>query len=374
MGQRLKPSPRGEITGSRGGRSTTRRRADRDPATRRGAIVRPRLLTALDAGSDARLTLVTGPPGSGKTVLLATWLATRDPQTMLISLDPGDHTVPGSGASLPGAGGTSPACAAPAPTTPEALVERLWRSRPRAARIHADTDPRRPPSGRQPVHARDADGAAARRAAPRLVISSRVDPGLALQRLRLAGALTEIRGPDLAFTPERPRAMLAVDGIALSPPMLQQLWTRTEGWAAGLRLAALSLAGHADPDAFVADFAGDDRAVVAYLIEEVLERQSEQARELLLATAVVDQVSAPLANALTGGSDAVAILDDLLTPTPSWCRSTVAASGFATTRSSPISCARSSRAAGRWRSHASTGAPHIGSSSRTARWTRSTTR
>ena len=148
--------------------------------------------------------------------------------------------------------------------------------------------------------------------APRLVISSRIDPGLALQRLRLAGSLTEIRGPDLAFTPDEARAVLAEDGIGLSQPMLHRLWTRTEGWAAGLRLAALSLTGHEDPDAFVEDFAGDDRAVVAYLIEEVLERQSQQARELLLATAVVDQVSAPLANALTGATNAVAILDDLL--------------------------------------------------------------
>jgi LuxR family maltose regulon positive regulatory protein len=314
MGQRLKPSPRGEIAGSRGGRSTTRRRADRDPAARRAALTRPRLLAALDAGGDARLTLVTGPPGSGKTVLLSTWLETRDPRTTLIALGPADRTVTGLWSKL------SQALQAPrqraaraAPTTPEALAERLLEI----------TAPRGDGSAQtlilDDLHLADSPATLAMltallraESAPRLVISSRIDPALALQRLRLAGSLTEIRGPDLAFTLDEARAVLASDGITLSPPMLQRLWTRTEGWAAGLRLAALSLAGHEDPDAFVEDFAGDDRAVVAYLIEEVLERQSEQARELLLATAIVDHVSAPLANALTGRSDAVSILDDLL--------------------------------------------------------------
>jgi LuxR family maltose regulon positive regulatory protein len=314
MGQRLKPSPRGETAGSRGGRSTTRRRADRDPATRRGAIIRPRLLAMLDAGSDGPLTLVTGPPGSGKTVLLATWSAAHEARTTMISLGPADRTISGLWGKLSQA---LPAprqrTTRPAPTTSEALVER----------IREITAPGAGGSARtlifDDLHL--ADSAAVREtltallrieSAPRLVISSRIDPGLALQRLRLAGSLTEIRGPDLAFTPDETRAVLAEDGIGLSPSMLHRLWTRTEGWAAGLRLAALSLTGHEDPDAFVEDFAGDDRAVVAYLIEEVLERQSEQARELLLATAVVDQVSVSLANALTGRSDAVTILDDLL--------------------------------------------------------------
>jgi LuxR family maltose regulon positive regulatory protein len=310
MGQRLKPSPRGETAGSRGGRSSTRRRADRDPAARRGAIVRPRLLAALDAGSETRLTLVTGPPGSGKTVLLSTWVAARELQTThLVSLEPADRTVAGLWSKLSQVVETPRQRGArAAPATPEALVERLLELTGAGQTLILDD-----------LHLADSPAMRATLAAlvrapsgPRLVFSSRIDPGLALQRLRLGGALTEIRGPDLAFTPDEARAVLAKDAIALSPPMLQRLWARTEGWAAGLRLAALSLAGHADPDAFVEDFAGDDRAVVAYLIEEVLERQSEEARELLLATAVVDQISAPLANALTGRNDAVAILDGLL--------------------------------------------------------------
>jgi LuxR family transcriptional regulator, maltose regulon positive regulatory protein len=314
MGQRLKPSPRGEIAGSRGGRSTTRRRADRDPAARRGAIVRPRLLAALDAGSDARLTLVTGPPGCGKTVLLSTWLATRDAQTVLISLDAGDRTTAGLWGKLSQVlQAPRQRAARPGPATPEALVERLLEiTAPSAAGsvrtlILDDLHLADSPATRATLTA-----LLRSESAPRLVIGSRIDPALALQRLRLAGSLTEIRGPDLAFTLDEAQAMLTADGIALSPAMLQRLWTRTEGWAAGLRLAALSLAGHEDPDAFVEDFAGDDRAVVAYLIEEVLERQSEQVRELLLATAVVDHVCAPLANALTGRGDAVTIFDDLL--------------------------------------------------------------
>jgi LuxR family maltose regulon positive regulatory protein len=310
MGQRLKSGPRGETAGSRGGRSTTRRRADRDPAARRGAIVRPRLLAALDAGSETRLTLVTGPPGSGKTVLLSTWLTARDRHaTHLLSLEPADHTTSGLWRKLSQIVETPRQRAARTPPlTTEALVERVLEGLGADHTLILDD-----------VHLADSPATratltalAGAPSAPRLVLSSRIDPGLALQRLRLAGSLTEIRGPDLAFTLDETREVLARDRITLSPPMLQRLWARTEGWAAGLRLAALSLTGLADPDAFVEDFAGDDRAVVAYLIEEVLERQSEQARELLLATAVVDQVSAPLANALTGSDDAVAILDDLL--------------------------------------------------------------
>jgi LuxR family maltose regulon positive regulatory protein len=276
--------------------------------------MRPRLLAALDAGSDGRLTLVTGPPGSGKTVLLETWLAARDPRTTLISLEPADGTISGLWAKLSqGLQVARRRATRPAPTTPETLVEQLLEiTAPNGAGaaqtlILDDLHLADSPDMRATLTAllRAEPG-------PRMVIGSRIDPGLALQRLRLAGSLTEIRGSDLAFTSDEARAVLAEDGIVLSPPMLHRLWTHTEGWAAGLRLAALSLAGHADPEGFVEDFAGDDRSVVAYLIEEVLERQSEQARELLLATAVVDQVSAPLANALTGGSDAVAILDDLL--------------------------------------------------------------
>ncbi len=268
----------------------------------------------MDAGSDTRLTLVTGPPGSGKTVLLSTWRATRDSRTVLISLDPGDRTTAGLWGKLSKAlQAPRQRAARPAPETPEALVERLLEI----------TAPRGAGSVRTLVlddlHLADSPATRATLAAlsrsesaPRLVIGSRIDPALPLQRLRVTGSLTEIRGPDLAFTPDEARAMLAADGLTLSPAMLQRLWTRTEGWVAGLRLAALSLAGHQDPDAFVEDFAGDDRAVVAYLIEEVLERQSEQVRELLLATAVVDRVCAPLANALTGRGDAVTIFDDLL--------------------------------------------------------------
>ncbi|MES1193273.1 MAG: AAA family ATPase, partial [Solirubrobacterales bacterium] len=276
--------------------------------------MRPRLLATLDAGTDGPLTLVTGPPGSGKTVLLATWLAVNEARATMISLGPADRTISGLWAKLSRAlPGPRQRAARPAPTTPEALVERLLELTAPSAGGSAQT------LIFDDLHL--ADSAAVRdtltvllriESAPRLVISTRIDPGLALQRLRLAGSLTEIRGPDLAFTPEEARAVLAEDGIGLAPPMLHRLWTRTEGWAAGLRLATLSLTGHEDPDAFVEDFAGDDRAVVAYLIEEVLERQSEEARELLLATAVVDQISAPLANALTGRNDAVAILDDLL--------------------------------------------------------------
>ncbi|HEY4096345.1 MAG TPA: LuxR C-terminal-related transcriptional regulator [Baekduia sp.] len=293
---------------------TPERHADRGPASRPGLVVRRRLLSALDAGSGARLTLITGPAGAGKTVLLSTWVAARGAETTrLVTLDGDACTVAGLWLKLAAALETPRRRAPrPPPQTPEALAQRVLDLAPTAPREQLTLV-------LDDVHL--ADSATTRAAlsalvrapdGPRLVLSSRIDPGLALHRLRLAGALAELRGPDLAFTLREAGEILAQDGIVLPAATLQRLWARTEGWAAGLRMAALSLVGHPEPAAFVDDFAGDDRAVVAYLIEEVLERQSEQARELLLATAVVDRVSAPLADALTGGSGAAAILDDLV--------------------------------------------------------------
>jgi LuxR family transcriptional regulator, maltose regulon positive regulatory protein len=102
--------------------------------------------------------------------------------------------------------------------------------------------------------------------------------------VRLEGELTEIRAADLRFTLEEARALFGAAGIALSDPALRSLYERTEGWAAGLRLAALSLAGHPDPDRFAAEFSGSERTVAEYLLAEVLDRQSERARQLLLRT------------------------------------------------------------------------------------------
>jgi LuxR family maltose regulon positive regulatory protein len=145
----------------------------------------------------------------------------------------------------------------------------------------------------------------------RLVLASREDPRLGLHRLRLADQLVEIRGDDLRFSLEKARELFEASGLDLPEKAVAQLHERTEGWAAGLRLAALSLADRPDHERFVAEFCGSERTVAGYLLAEVLERQSPEVRELLLRTSVLDRVCGPLADFLTGGSDSERILQEL---------------------------------------------------------------
>ena len=144
-----------------------------------------------------------------------------------------------------------------------------------------------------------------------VVLVTREDPRLGLHRLRLAGALTEIRGDDLRFSLDETRQLLTAEGIALSDTGIALLHERTEGWAAGLRLAVLSLARQGDPERFVREFSGSERTVAGYLMAEVLERQPADVREMLLRTSVLDRVSGELADFLTGGSGAERILQRL---------------------------------------------------------------
>jgi len=145
----------------------------------------------------------------------------------------------------------------------------------------------------------------------RFVVATRHDLRLGLHRLRLEGDLTEIRLADLRFSLAEARALFAAAGVGLPEDALARLHRRTEGWAAGLRLAALSLAGHPDPERFAAEFSGTDRTVAEFLLAEVLDRQSEDVRRLLLRTSMLERVSGPLADALTGGSSGERVLQDL---------------------------------------------------------------
>ena len=142
----------------------------------------------------------------------------------------------------------------------------------------------------------------------KFVFSSRSDPHLGLHRLRIDGDLTEIRTPDLCFTSNEAQALFESAGVQLSDVALKQLLQRTEGWAGGLRLAAMSLATHDDPERFADEFSGSERTVAAYLLAEVLERHPAEVRQLLLCTSVLERVSGPLADHLTGGSGAEGIL------------------------------------------------------------------
>src|ERR1700678_3088693 len=145
----------------------------------------------------------------------------------------------------------------------------------------------------------------------RFVFATRHDLRMGLHRLRLEGELTEIRAADLRFSLAEARALFAATAVQLPEEALALLHGRTEGWAAGLRLAALSLAGHPDPGRFAAEFSGTDRTVAEFLLAEVLDRQSEEVRRLLVLTSVLDRVSGPLADALTGSSGGERILQDL---------------------------------------------------------------
>jgi LuxR family transcriptional regulator, maltose regulon positive regulatory protein len=283
-----------------------------------GVVPRPGLFERL--GAAARLTVVSAPPGSGKTVLLRSWIGEaglagsaawvpverdeRDPQRFWMSvLGALRQTTSGSGL-------VRELTAAPE-LDGWAITERLLKDlAPLADRTWLVLDD---------VHELGSDEARRQlellvmRAPPelRFVLATRHDLRLGLHRLRLEGELTEIRAPDLRFTLAEARALMTTAGVELPEPALETLYERTEGWAAGLRLAALSLAGHSDPERFATEFSGSERTVAEYLLTEVLDRQSEEVRRLLLRTSVLEQVNGELADALTGGSGGARMLQEL---------------------------------------------------------------
>jgi LuxR family maltose regulon positive regulatory protein len=287
-------------------------------AARVAVVSRPGLWGRL--GGAARVAVVSAPPGSGKTVLLRSWIGgsglagraawvavgrdERDPQRFWLAV------LAALRRTSAGSGLVRAVTAAP-DLDGWAMVERLLTDlAPLAERLWLVIDD---------VHELGTD--LARRQlellvmrAPeqlRVVLASRHDVRLGLHRLRLEGELTEIRGSDLRFSPAEARALFAAAAAQLSDPALEMLYERTEGWAAGLRLAALSLAGHPDPDRFAAEFSGSERTVAEYLLAEVLDRQSPEVRRLLLRTSVLDRVNGELADLLTGGSGGERVLHDL---------------------------------------------------------------
>jgi LuxR family transcriptional regulator, maltose regulon positive regulatory protein len=298
------------------GRSATG--GDGVPAVRSGVVSRRGLLERLREA--ARVTEVSAPAGSGKTLLLRSWigragLADRvawvtvqheehDAQRFWLSvLDALRGTTAGS--SL-----VRELTAAPGLDTGD-IVERLLQDLGSLQeRVWLVVDD---------VHELAAIEALRQlellvlRAPPQLrfVLATRHDLRLGLHRVRLEGGLTEVRAGDLRFTMEEARELFSTAGIELPDAALAQLHERTEGWAAGLRLAELSLSGHPDPAQFAAEFSGSERTVADYLLAEVLERQSEEVRRLLLRTSVLDRVSGELADLLTGRTGGAGVLQDL---------------------------------------------------------------
>ena len=275
-------------------------------------IDRHRLMAALDRAADQRVTVVSAPAGSGKTSLLHAWAdrASRAQRVAYLAVRPEQHDAQLFWLALLAAvrsatGGDQPA-PAPAFSGPAMLDRVRAELASPGGRLVLIIDDLHELSS---AEARDQLATLLADLPPgvRAVLAGRGDPPLRLHRLRLAGELTEIRAGQLRFTVDETRQLLAASGITLAAPVVTALHQRTEGWAAGLRLAALSLAGHPDPERFVAEFSGSDRAVAEYLMAEMLDRQPPDVRRLLLRTSLVDRVNGELADLLAGtaGSERV---------------------------------------------------------------------
>ncbi len=292
------------------------------PPVRRTLVTRPRLLERLDRQPPPRLTLVSAPPGFGKTTLLAAWLddaAAKERPVAWVSLEEGErqpasfwaYLVTALDAAAPGVGTNAlpllAGAAQPPIATVLATVLNELTTLPHGLDLVLDD-----------YHLADGPAIAedvaflVEHLPPdvRLVISTRADPHLPLARLRARGELVEVRAADLRFTPEEVASYLnEAIGLDLPDAEVTALEGRTEGWIAALQLAALSLQGRADAAGFIAGFAGDDRYVVDYLVDEVLARQPEAVRRFLLQTSILDRLSGPVCDAVTGGDDGEAMLD-----------------------------------------------------------------
>ena len=289
-------------------------------------VPRPRLAERLDAGLACGLMLVCAPAGYGKTVLLADWARRSQPPAAWLSLDAGDndparfwrHGVAALDQVRPGlAERVSPLLGPPAPSSYEGLVTALINELAAgsgaggallvlddyhlidSAAVHTSLGfllEHRPPG-------------------LRVVLASRSDPPLALARLRGRGQLAELRVAELRFSGAEAAALLrqgaAGPGAALPDTVVAALAARTEGWAAGLQLAALSLRGQPDAAGFTAAFTGSHRYVLDFLTEEVLERQPGQLREFLLETSVLERLSGELCDAVTGRAGSQALLEQV---------------------------------------------------------------
>ena len=286
------------------------------PASRPGQVRRPRLTARLDEGAARGLVLVCAPAGYGKTVLLADWARRGEHPAAWLSLDAGDndparfwrHAVAALDRARPGVGDrVSPLLGPPAPASFQGLVTALINDLAGEEALLVLDDYH--VIGSQQVHESLAFLLEHRSAGLRVGLASRSDPPLGLARLRVRGQLTEIREAELRFTPAEAAELLQHMASGLPETSVAALAARTEGWAAGLQLAALSLRGQADAAAFVAAFTGSHRYVLDYLAEEVLEAQPEQLRAFLLETSVLERLSGPLCDAVTGREGSQALLE-----------------------------------------------------------------
>ncbi len=289
------------------------------PAVPDWAVPRPRISKLIAQGTRwCPLTAVTGPPGAGKTMAIALWAAAEPGPVAWVSLDDYDNrprvfwsyviaALRRSGVAVPKALSAATrgrradhgfllrlASALVAQNPPVTLV---------IDDLHLLTEP----------SVLDGLDFVLRNVRPgmRVVIAARMDPLLPLHRYRLAGELAEIRAGDLAFSFAEAGRLMAQHSCLLSADSLKSLTRRTEGWAAGIRLAAISMDGHPEPDQFVKELIAEDSALTGYLVEEVLDTQPPEVRDVLLSTSILERVSGEAAGELVGDQRAAGILSDV---------------------------------------------------------------
>jgi len=291
------------------------------PRVRRGLVPRPRLGERLNRGAELKLTLVSAPAGFGKTTLLAGWLDLSRHVAGWVSLDQSDNVAASFWGYViaalqtvePGVGASALSLLQSSQHPPmEAVLMLLLNELSAISRdVVLVLD------DYHVIDARDIhDGIIflLDHLPPRLhlVIASRTDPPLPLARLRARGDLMEVRAADLRFTIDEAAAYFReVMALDLSAQDVAVLDDRTEGWIAALQLAALSMQGRDDVAGFIAGFAGDDRYIVDYLVEEVLQRQLESVRSFLQQTSILDRLSGPLCDAVTGNENGKSTLEGL---------------------------------------------------------------
>jgi LuxR family transcriptional regulator, maltose regulon positive regulatory protein len=287
-----------------------------------GLVQRPRLFAMLDRGAAGRVTVLSAPAGSGKSTLVSSWLREAEPPgaTAWVSIEreEADATrfwgtvmdaLRDSGAV---ASGDVLATLMPAPSGGQEeflrhLSDGLERVPAPVLLVLDDLHLLRSGEALRGLEELIARGPAQLHT----FILTRRDPKLGLHRLRLTGELVEIRAADLDFTAEEAGELLAAADVSVDAGDVARLHERTEGWAAGLRLAALSLARHEAPDRFVSEFSGSERTVADYLLGEVLGTQPPEVRRMLLRTSILERVNGPLADALTGSADGTRVLHEL---------------------------------------------------------------
>jgi LuxR family maltose regulon positive regulatory protein len=289
------------------------------PRRRRTLVARPRLRGLGTRSGRPALTLVSAPAGFGKTTLVADWFA-GESTTAWLSLDARDDDPEQFWTYVLAALATVTADLsedtaallqahhAPLDTVVATLINDLETASQDIVLVlddyHVITAPE--------IHGSVAFLLAHLPPQISLVITTRADPPLPLASLRAAGDLLEVRAADLRFTAEEAAEYLnGTMELTLSKDDVDVLEARTEGWIAALQLAALSMQGRSDPASFISEFAGDDRFILDYLADEVLERQTAPIRDFLLDTSILSRLTGPLCAAVTGQVDAKAILDDV---------------------------------------------------------------